>query len=157
MIGRSVVIHGAGKSRGQIQFLQGPVGQTSINVSLSNLDSKASSFHVHILPIKASGDPCSDENIMGHFNPLAVSQSTSPAPGTGTVDQYEIGDITGKFGLLTNLTQVQKQYIDNNMPLSGPNSIVGRSLVIHYLNDLLCSSAVPLLLNENQPHLKYGN
>ncbi|KAF0037645.1 hypothetical protein F2P81_010519 [Scophthalmus maximus] len=31
-------------------------------------------------------EPCSDANIMGHFNPLAWNVSNSPKPGTGTVD-----------------------------------------------------------------------
>ncbi|KAL4640195.1 hypothetical protein GN956_G12638 [Arapaima gigas] len=141
---QTTVWFGPGKSQGQVRFLQGPTEVTFINVSLSNLDLKASSFHVHVLPIKASGDPCSDENIMGHFNPLDVKQSSSPAPGVGTVDQYEIGDISGKFGLLTDLNQTEKEFTDVNMPLSGPNSIVGRSLVIHYLNEsrMQCANIV---------------
>ncbi|KAJ8404871.1 hypothetical protein AAFF_G00332580 [Aldrovandia affinis] len=160
-IGRSVVIHGAdrvgarlacanitdarlpsartaslvgpGTSMGQVYFAQkSPQGPTLVNVSLSNLASKSGGYHVHVLPIKNGGDPCSDENVMGHFNPLSIS--SSPSPGNGSVDQYEIGDISGKFGLLTDLDQIDALYMDSNMPLSGPNSIVGRSLVIHYTN-----------------------
>ncbi|KAJ8365455.1 hypothetical protein SKAU_G00142860 [Synaphobranchus kaupii] len=126
---------GVQPSTGQIHFAQkSPQGPTLINVSLLNLDSKAGGYHVHVLPIKNGGDPCSNENVMGHFNPLSINQSLSPPPGTGSVDQYEIGDISGKFGLLTNLDQKHALYMDSNMPLSGPNSIVGRSVVIHYTN-----------------------
>ncbi|XP_023676080.1 uncharacterized protein cusr [Paramormyrops kingsleyae] len=162
MIGRSVVIHetegnaarlacanitavhlvkaqsgtwfGSGTSEGHVQFSQDFPGLTTINVSLSNLNWMAGGYHVHKLPINSTVNPCSDRNIMGHFNPLAVNQSSSPPPGNGTVDQYEIGDISGKFGLLIDQDQSQNQYQDCNMPLTGPNSIVGRSLVIHYLN-----------------------
>ncbi|XP_029293117.1 uncharacterized protein cusr [Cottoperca gobio] len=119
---------------GQVRFSQAvPQGPTTINVSLINLNSIAGGYHVHILPIKpGSADPCSNANILGHFNPLAWNISNSPAPGVGTVDQYEIGDIGGKFGKLNNLNQTQAVYMDPDMPLTGPYSIDGRSLVIHY-------------------------
>lgn len=127
---------GPGISSGQVRFSQAvPQGPTTINVSLINLDSLAGGYHVHILPIKPSStEPCSNANILGHFNPLAWNVSSSPAPGVGTVDQYEIGDISGKFGMLSGRNQIQTVYLDPNMPLTGPFSIVGRSLVIHYLN-----------------------
>lgn len=121
-------------SGGPIQFSQAvPQGPTTINVSLINLNSLAGGYHVHVLPIKpGSAEPCSNANIRGHFNPLAWNTSNSPAPGAGTVDQYEIGDMSGKFGTLNGLNQSQAVYMDPDMPLTGPYSIVGRSLVIHY-------------------------
>ncbi|MBN3297235.1 SOD4 dismutase, partial [Amia calva] len=129
---------GPGKTKGIVQFSQSsPLDLTVVNVSLSDLQSKAGGYHVHILPLKnnsANTDPCSNENIMGHFNPFAVNQSSSPVPGTGTEDQFEIGDLSGKYGLLSNLDRLEQTYVDNNLPLLGPNSIVGRSLVIHYAN-----------------------
>ncbi len=123
-------------SDGQVRFSQAvPQGPTTINVSLMNLNSLAGGYHVHILPIKpGSVEPCSNANILGHFNPLAWNISNSPAPGAGTVDQYEVGDISGKFGMLNGLDQSQAVYMDPNMPLTGPYSIVGRSLVVHYSN-----------------------
>uniref|UniRef100_A0A673GAC8 Superoxide dismutase copper/zinc binding domain-containing protein n=1 Tax=Sinocyclocheilus rhinocerous TaxID=307959 RepID=A0A673GAC8_9TELE len=45
------------------------------------------------------------------------------------------------FGDLTGQNNFQNQDMDGNMPLSGPNSIIGRSLVIHYANG---SRLVPL-------------
>ncbi|KAG9346113.1 hypothetical protein JZ751_007931 [Albula glossodonta] len=126
---------GVGTSSGQVQFLQrSPQGPMFINISLTSLAFRAGGYHVHMLPIKNGGDPCSDENVMGHYNPLSVNTAMSPSPGTGSVDQYEIGDISGKFGLLTGLDEKHTLYMDSNLPLSGPNSIVGRSLVIHYTN-----------------------
>ncbi|XP_051978260.1 uncharacterized protein LOC127639949 [Xyrauchen texanus] len=163
MIGRSLVVHGSnqtaqriacanltlfrfpsarskswlgpGSSEGQVIFSQvSPQGPTILNISLTGLNARAASYHIHILPIKSVWEPCSDSNIMGHFNPLSVNVASSPAPGNGTVDQYEIGDISGKFGPLLGQNDFQNQYMDGNMPLSGLNSIIGRSLVIHYLN-----------------------
>ncbi|XP_052445283.1 uncharacterized protein cusr [Carassius gibelio] len=163
MIGRSVVIHGpnqttqriacanltlyrfpsarsdswygSGTSEGQVRFFQvSPQGPTILNISFTGLNTRAGGYHIHVLPIKSKQEPCSDTNIMGHFNPFSVNTSSSPAPGNGTVDQYEIGDISGKFGDLAGQNNFQNQYMDGNMPLSGPNSIIGRSLVIHYTN-----------------------
>ncbi|KAF7223773.1 putative LOC107390678-like protein [Nothobranchius furzeri] len=127
---------GPGASSGQVRFSQAvPQGPTTINVSLANLTSMAGGYHVHILPLRAgSVDPCSNANILGHYNPLAWNTSMSPSPGVGTVDQYEIGDISGKFGLLTNQNNFDAIYNDPNMPLTGPYSIVGRSVVVHYNN-----------------------
>ncbi|KAM4595783.1 uncharacterized protein V3H82_003179 [Fundulus diaphanus] len=123
-------------SSGLVKFSQAvPQGPTKINVSLTNLQSLAGGYHVHILPIiVGSRDPCSNANILGHFNPLNWNISNSPSAGTGTVDQYEIGDISGKFGMLTNQTDFNAVYQDPNMPLTGPYSIVGRSVVVHYTN-----------------------
>uniref|UniRef100_A0A3Q2YI83 Uncharacterized protein n=1 Tax=Hippocampus comes TaxID=109280 RepID=A0A3Q2YI83_HIPCM len=104
---------GPGVSTGQIQFYQSvPNGPTNISVSLSNLNAMAGGYHVHILPIKPnSSEPCSAANIRGHYNPLSVNITLSPPPGNGTL------------------------YRDSNLPLTGPHSIVGRSVVIHYSND----------------------
>ncbi|XP_031720508.1 uncharacterized protein cusr [Anarrhichthys ocellatus] len=119
---------------GQVRFSQAvPQGPTTINVSLINLNALAGGYHVHILPVKpGSANPCSNANILGHYNPLVVNASNSPIPGAGTVDQYEIGDLGGKFGTLNGLNQSEVVYMDPDMPLTGPYSIVGRSMVIHY-------------------------
>ena len=50
---------------------------------------------------------------------------------TGTNDQYEIGDLSGKYGSFLNLTSYSETHVDYNLPLFGKNSIQGRSIVIH--------------------------
>uniref|UniRef100_A0A672YNV7 Superoxide dismutase copper/zinc binding domain-containing protein n=1 Tax=Sphaeramia orbicularis TaxID=375764 RepID=A0A672YNV7_9TELE len=127
---------GPGMSNGDIRFTESiPQGPTTINVSLTELNAIAGGYHVHILPIiPGSTNPCSNANILGHFNPFAFNITNSPEPGSGTVDQYEVGDISGKFGMLTGLNQLQAVYMDTNLPLRGPHSIVGRSLVVHHSN-----------------------
>ena len=52
----------------------------------------------------------------------------------GTVDQYEIGDLSGKYGTIGNRDDLSLVYYDYNLPLFGGNSILFRSLVIHYNN-----------------------
>ena len=126
---------GGGVSTGSVRFSQdSPQGLTKLNVSLSNLGEIVGGYHVHILPILSGRAPCSDDNIMGHFNPFSINTSADPLPTVGTTDEYEVGDMGGKFGLLRNLDQIQDIFMDSNMPLTGPNSVIGRSVVLHHLN-----------------------
>ncbi|CAL8333790.1 unnamed protein product [Lota lota] len=134
--GSTATWFGPGAAAGGVRFSQAfSRGPTTVNVSLAGLGALAGGYHVHVLPIKSgAANPCSDANIRGHHNPLSVNISTSPGPGVGTTDEYEIGDISGKFGSLTGLNELNALYVDSDMPLSGPHSILGRSLVIHYRN-----------------------
>ncbi|XP_041838085.1 uncharacterized protein cusr [Melanotaenia boesemani] len=127
---------GPGSCSGQVKFSQVvPQGPITINVDLINLHSSSGGYHVHMLPLKSgSTEPCSNADILGHFNPLMWNTSKSPSPGEGTVDQYEIGDISGKFGMLTGRNDFKAVYEDSDMSLTGPYSIVGRSLVVHHAN-----------------------
>lgn len=52
---------------------------------------------------------------------------------SGTDDEYEVGDLSGKYGTFLNLSAVSKTIVDYNLPMFGRNSIQGRSLVIHKL------------------------
>lgn len=51
----------------------------------------------------------------------------------GTDDEYEIGDLSGKYGSFLNFTSYSEEHMDYNLPLFGRNSIQGRSVVIHKL------------------------
>ena len=64
---------------------------------------------------------------------------------TGTVDQYEIGDMSGKYGNIGSNTALSAVYTDYNMPLFGLNSVLFRSVVIHYNNGSrwVCSNVNP--------------
>lgn len=42
-----------------------------------------------------------------------------------------MGDLSGKFGTLDNRRKYIDTYNDTLLPLFGPNSILGRSIVIH--------------------------
>jgi hypothetical protein len=55
----------------------------------------------------------------------------SPLPKTGTTDEYELGDLSGKFGTLDGLTELSTHYNDTDLPLFGYENLVGRSIVVH--------------------------
>lgn len=62
---------------------------------------------------------------------MNVDPTSSPRAYLGTPDQYEMGDLSGKFGTLDNHTIYKTTYNDTMLPLFGPRSILGRSIVIH--------------------------
>ena len=49
----------------------------------------------------------------------------------GSHDAYELGDLSGKHGLLSGLASVTAAVTDHFLPLWGPNSVMSRSIVIH--------------------------
>ena len=123
--------------------------QHRISISLSNLQNIASGYHVHKWPVPlqltADETVCSPGKVSGHYNPFNIDIETSPPSGTGTSDQYELGDLSGKYGKLDDLNEFRKTFEDNNLPLFGKNSVVGRSFVIHKKDGSrwICSTIVP--------------
>ncbi|XP_077129786.1 uncharacterized protein LOC143785026 [Ranitomeya variabilis] len=182
IIGRSLVVHGAngtttrvacanvllqhikeartgawfggGNAQGELQASQASeFDPTSVQISFSGLQNLAGGFHIHLLPVNgALNNPCSSALIRGHFNPFGIDMSTSPPAGNGTDDEYEVGDISGRRGSLHDQENVTKQYTDMNFPLSGPHSILGRSLVIHYSNGsrMQCTSFLQELSSDGE-------
>lgn len=73
--------------------------------------------------------PCEDSTVYGHFNPRGINPINSPK--YGTPDQYEVGDLSGKFLSFENQSTVVTHYNDTTMTLFGSESILGRSIVIH--------------------------
>ncbi|KAE8578534.1 hypothetical protein XENTR_v10023630 [Xenopus tropicalis] len=140
---------GSGDAQGMLTASQiSDLDPTAINISFYELRNRSGGFHIHVLPvISGSVAPCSDSLIKGHFNPFGVNVSTSPPAGNGTDDEYEVGDISGRRGLLVGKDSLVKQFIDMNFPLSGTHSILGRSLVIHYTNGsrMQCANVLPEL------------
>lgn len=45
-----------------------------------------------------------------------------------------MGDLSGKFGVWTDMTTVISIYNDSNLQIFGYNSVLGRSFVIHKKN-----------------------
>uniref|UniRef100_UPI00398F3DEE uncharacterized protein cusr n=1 Tax=Pristiophorus japonicus TaxID=55135 RepID=UPI00398F3DEE len=129
---------GVGTVNGNVRFEQlSDLDRTIVYVKLTDLNGEAGTYNIHTLPIKtdsSSTNACSDTSLNGRYNPFPVNRSLYPEPGNGTVDQYDVGDISGKFGTLTGLNQTTEKYMDRNMPLFGTHSIVRRSLVIYQAN-----------------------
>jgi len=119
--------------KGRLEFIQAsPMDPTHVLVDLHGLNGVANAYHVHQVAVQDQLEfPCTGEAIGGHFNPYNLDPSGSPKPDRGTDDQYEVGDLSGKYGLLKDKQEIRRIYNDTNLPLHNYNSIVGRSIVIH--------------------------
>jgi len=74
----------------------------------------------------------------GHYNPHQVSlESYKDCSDEKRHMRCEVGDLVNKLGLLNvagrkrDIKDTIKFFTDSNLPLSGPHSIVGRSILIH--------------------------
>jgi Cu/Zn superoxide dismutase len=115
---------------GSVRFYQlSPYDPTQVTVTLRGLQQRFNGYHVHEYPVGPPSlgfpDKCGEAFTGGHWNPTAISN-----PGR-TSDQFEIGDLSGKFGGLSGLDEISADYTDPNVPLFGPFSVIGRSIVIH--------------------------
>lgn len=119
--------------KGRLEFIQDTtLDATHTLVDLHGMNGVANAYHVHQISIQDHlAFPCTGEAVGGHFNPYQWDPSESPKPGKGTNDQYEVGDLSGKHGLLADMQDIRSIYNDTNLPLFGYNSIIGRSIVIH--------------------------
>ncbi|XP_013415688.1 uncharacterized protein LOC106177466 isoform X1 [Lingula anatina] len=123
----------AGGPTGTFTFTQNSMfDMTEVSINMANLGANAGGYHVHVLPVPdGMNSPCSSKGVQGHFNPYNITVANSPAAGTGTNDEYEVGDMSGKYGMMNTMNSMAMVKEDNNLPLFGPQSIVGRSIVIH--------------------------
>ncbi|XP_066945953.1 uncharacterized protein Rsod [Macrobrachium rosenbergii] len=134
---------------GEIKMEQQSVfSPTDLTLDLKGLAKEAGGFHVHLLPAyppkNAHDFPCGATS--GHYNPYDVDVSTSPEPGHGSHDQYELGDLSGKHGMLLDLEDTFATVTDHNLPLFGPRSVMTRSIVIHKASGArwVCANIRPL-------------
>jgi len=117
---------------GTIRFSQSSVGgTTTVRLDLSGLNANAKQYHIHVNPINSSlptASSCSAASVGGHFKNQIKSTCNPAQPET-----CEYGDLSGKFEELTGLSSIAKEYTTSGayLPLSGADSIIGRSIVIH--------------------------
>ena len=113
--------------RGTVKFLD-EGGKVRVTAEITGLTPGEHGFHVH-----ESGD-CSAPDASsagGHFNPTKQPHAARDA------EARHIGD-------LGNLTadgngRAQLDYVDPQLALSGPNSIIGRAVIVHAGRDDLKS------------------
>ena len=182
VMGRSIVIHKAGTGARWACANIGPAGigatatftgeggtplgsvelfqpseadATAMTVSLTGLETTGNKWHVHVLPVPGSGD-CSATG--GHFDPLVADYSAG---------EFEIGDLSGKWGFLNAPALVnsndafvgtgQGYVTDAELPLSGDMSSLGRSIVIHRTDGSRWACAtIPMRITVTFPDLGTG-
>lgn len=75
--------------------------------------------------------PCEATTLYDLYNPLNVTTPPLLPPNEGTTDQYELGNLSGKFGSLENRKGYSSTYNDSLLPVFGYQSILGRSIIIY--------------------------
>lgn len=115
---------------GHILFVQAtPFDSTNVRVLLEGLEQNAEGYHVHETPVGTTQTDCGAAITGGHFDPWMVGGS--PTGNFTTSDDYEAGDLSGKFGQLSNQSFINVSVTDPFIPLFGRDSVIGRSIVIH--------------------------
>lgn len=118
--------------KGKLEMLQQSEYEvTNVEVELKGLKDN-SGYHVHVTPVEGDLEfPCESSTLYGHWNPRNVDPKNSPLPNAGSTDEYEMGDLSGKFGTLDGATEFETSYNDTRLPLFGYESLIGRSIVVH--------------------------
>ncbi|KAI5714037.1 hypothetical protein M8J76_009978 [Diaphorina citri] len=117
--------------KGKIEFYQeSEYDYVDMELDLQGLND-TSGYHIHMTSVQESLEfPCEDSAIYGHWNPYGISIYNVPPPKQGTPDQYEAGDLSGKFGTLDGLSMLKTAGNDTVLQLFGQQSILGRSVVV---------------------------
>ncbi|KAJ8709474.1 hypothetical protein PYW08_009478 [Mythimna loreyi] len=103
---------------------------TNVHVALDGLVD-VHNYKIHVVPVEKDLEfPCERTTLYDTFNPFHVNKSTSPPPTKGTADQYELGDLGSKYGLVESRS-LNTFYNETQLSLFGPHSILGRSVVLH--------------------------
>ncbi|XP_050947742.1 superoxide dismutase [Cu-Zn], chloroplastic isoform X4 [Cucumis melo] len=96
---------------------------TSVNVRITGLTPGPHGFHLHEFGDTTNG--CISTG--AHFNP---NKLTHGAPEDEIRHAGDLGNIIANADGVAEAT-----IVDNQIPLSGPNSVVGRAFVVHELAD----------------------
>ncbi|KAJ6434332.1 hypothetical protein OIU84_017943 [Salix udensis] len=119
MVKAVAVLNSSEGVKGTINFTQEGDGPTTVTGSLCGLKPGLHGFHVHALGDTTNG--CMSTG--PHFNPVGKEHG---APKDENRHAGDLGNVTvGDDGTATFTI------IDNQIPLTGPHSIVGRAVVVH--------------------------
>ncbi|XP_032523297.2 uncharacterized protein LOC116774686 isoform X1 [Danaus plexippus] len=119
--------------RGKLEFTQqSEYDVVNVEVTLEELAADAGGYNIHVTPIERDLEfPCERTTIYDTYNPFHVNKAQVPPPTKGTADQYMLGDLGGKYGLLNDLKKYSTYYNETQLSLFGPYSILGRSVALH--------------------------
>ncbi|KAM1056310.1 hypothetical protein ACFX13_030476 [Malus domestica] len=117
------VLKGTSSVEGVVTLSQEDDGPTTVNVRITGLTPGPHGFHLHEYGDTTNG--CISTG--AHFNP---KQLTHGAPEDEIRHAGDLGNIIANADGVAEAT-----IVDNQIPLTGPNAIIGRALVVHELED----------------------
>ncbi|MQL95800.1 hypothetical protein Taro_028469 [Colocasia esculenta] len=117
------VLKGSTRVEGVVTLAQEKDGRTTVNVRVIGLTPGPHGFHLH-----EYGDTTKGCMSTGpHFNP---NKKTHGAPGDKIRHAGDLGNIIANADGVAEAT-----IVDSQIPLTGPNAVVGRAFVVHELED----------------------
>ncbi|XP_030019565.2 uncharacterized protein LOC115439736 [Manduca sexta] len=118
--------------KGKIEMIQqSEYDITNVQVKLEALED-IRNYMIHVTPVEKDLEfPCEQTTLYDAYNPFNVNKSLVPPPTKGTADQYELGDLGDKYGLLDDVKKINTFYNETQISLFGAYSILGRSVVLH--------------------------
>ncbi|KAK7341912.1 hypothetical protein VNO80_24853 [Phaseolus coccineus] len=117
------VLKGNSAVEGVATLTQEDDGPTTVSVRITGLTPGLHGFHLHEYGDTTNG--CISTG--AHFNPNKV---THGAPEDEVRHAGDLGNIVANADGVAEVS-----IVDNQIPLTGPNSVVGRALVVHELED----------------------
>ncbi|KAJ3689346.1 hypothetical protein LUZ61_018510 [Rhynchospora tenuis] len=118
------VLKGTSQVEGVVTLTQeDDAGPTTVSVRVTGLTPGLHGFHLHEFGDTTNG--CISTG--PHFNP---NNMTHGAPEDEVRHAGDLGNIVANSDGVAEAT-----IVDNQIPLSGPNSVVGRAFVVHELED----------------------
>eukprot|EP00850_Spirogloea_muscicola_P007114 SM000035S13094 [mRNA] locus=s35:384987:387674:- [translate_table: standard] len=118
------VLKGTAGVEGVVQLSQDDEsGPTTVNVNITGLTPGKHGFHLHEFGDTTNG--CISTG--PHYNP---DKKTHGAPEDETRHAGDLGNVVADDKGVVNTT-----ITDSQIPLSGPNTVVGRAFVIHEMED----------------------
>ncbi|KAG7947345.1 hypothetical protein I3843_14G089800 [Carya illinoinensis] len=117
------VLKGNSKVEGVVTLAQKDDGPTTVNVRVTGLTAGPHGFHLHEFGDTTNG--CISTG--AHFNPKNL---THGAPEDEVRHAGDLGNIVANADGVAEAT-----IVDSQIPLSGPNAVIGRALVVHELED----------------------
>ncbi|XP_051120739.1 superoxide dismutase [Cu-Zn], chloroplastic [Andrographis paniculata] len=117
------VLKGTSDVEGVVTLTQDGDGPTTVSVRVTGLTPGKHGFHLHEFGDTTNG--CISTG--PHFNPNGL---THGAPEDEVRHAGDLGNIVANADGVAEAT-----IVDSQIPLSGPNSVVGRAFVVHELED----------------------
>uniref|UniRef100_A0A0A0QE01 Superoxide dismutase [Cu-Zn] n=1 Tax=Sedum alfredii TaxID=439688 RepID=A0A0A0QE01_9MAGN len=117
------VLKGNSAVEGVVTLTQEDDGPTTVNVCITGLTPGLHGFHLHEFGDTTNG--CISTG--PHFNPKGL---THGAPEDEIRHAGDLGNIVANADGVAEAT-----ITDNQIPLTGPNAVVGRAFVVHELED----------------------
>ncbi|GBP28787.1 hypothetical protein EVAR_19831_1 [Eumeta japonica] len=118
--------------KGKLELIQqSEYDLTNAQVQFDGL-TNVHNYKIHETPVEKDLEfPCEKTTLYDAYNPFHVNGARTPPPTLGTADQYELGDLGNKYGLLENKKSLSTYFNETQVSLFGPFSILGRSVVLH--------------------------